>query len=651
VCSSHDYGGSANGYAPTSIAANAIALGKPLLIDEYGVWAKPGYGTWADSDKTDNSSTGRPAVSIEAQARLVSSYLESAFAIDCVAAALIWSAMDTSSAWYTGEGRFEPVDQSRTREVIRTVDTVGIPFTDTTVAGLNGWMDAAFCVMFPDGTQIGGPNSSTTTPYVIQDRSAGASRQSTQANAPVGRHNLMPGTKASLYFGGNHWYPNFSWNIGGQSHSVYAVLCPTALPTSGYSYLIAPTGDYGGLFLALDSTGHVVVGKYSSSASLQVFATSVTALGVNQTHLVSVRFTTGASGPFAIYIDGQFDSSGTVGNATTLTSNTAVQVGANPTGTISGFTGYLLELMHYGAYNSDNDRAAVTSYLLRKYGLFPATATTIVAAAASTAAASNTTAIATNTTAIAGKAATANVVTFTASGSYTPTAGAKTVQITCVGPGAGGGAGARGPSGSALVGGGGGGGGGVSVITMPVSALSAPVTVTIGTGGAGAAATSTDATGGATGSNGSAATTFGNYLSAGRGFGGVGGGVGGTGGTGGGAGAGHFSGAAGGAASGTGAAPSAPGSSSGGASGGAGGGVSTGAASSAGGTGGTSNSLALSGGSGGGTSSGGNNGTATTNGISARAVAVAAGPRPALAAARAALAATTALVVPVAGRR
>lgn len=76
---------------------------------------------------------------------------------------------------------------------------------------------------------------------------------------------------------------------------------------------------------------------------------------------------------------------------------------------------------------------------------------------------------------------------FTAGGSWTPPAWARTVEAVVVAGGGGGGAGAFGASG-ARYGGGGGGAGGVSRAIWPADQLTAGLTVVVGAGGAGGAA-------------------------------------------------------------------------------------------------------------------------------------------------------------------
>ncbi|MFY7341880.1 hypothetical protein, partial [Enterobacter cloacae complex sp. IR5422] len=100
---------------------------------------------------------------------------------------------------------------------------------------------------------------------------------------------------------------------------------------------------------------------------------------------------------------------------------------------------------------------------------------------------------------------------FTSSGSYTPSAGAKAIIAQVVG-GGGGGGGTPATSSTQNSVGGGGGGGAIAVSYIPVSSLTLPVSIAVGTAGSGVV--------GAAGVKGGD-TSFGSYLTAGGGSGGL----------------------------------------------------------------------------------------------------------------------------------
>ncbi|MBM0275326.1 hypothetical protein [Micromonospora tarensis] len=119
-----------------------------------------------------------------------------------------------------------------------------------------------------------------------------------------------------------------------------------------------------------------------------------------------------------------------------------------------------------------------------------------------------------------------DVQVFTANGTFTLPAGAKTVRVIGWGGGPGGGSGRRGAPGTACGGGGGGAGAGFVDVVLPASIFSATHAITVGAAGLGGAAVLTDDTNGNPGGNGFG-TIIAGIMTIFGGLGGAGGAVGG----------------------------------------------------------------------------------------------------------------------------
>lgn len=141
-------------------------------------------------------------------------------------------------------------------------------------------------------------------------------------------------------------------------------------------------------------------------------------------------------------------------------------------------------------------------------GVFQSPASTIVDADVSATAEIAQSKIANLTTDLSAKALSADVQTFTSSGTWTKPVGAKSVNIQLFGGGMGGGSGSRGAAGTSRIAGGGGGGGGYYNATINASLLGSTESITIGAGGNGGASRTSDQTGQAGQTGGSTVFSF-----------------------------------------------------------------------------------------------------------------------------------------------
>lgn len=359
-CAVHDYEQVGYPWSLQSVLPTARTLGKPVIIDEFGVWAKEQYGSQADSDKDTN---GLAAVSFNGQAKLTEGLIRDAFAIDDVFGCLIWSEMDTDTGgWYDGLGRYEPVNQAPVRDVIKNVPLQSNDFTASTVAGLDCWLESGFAYRLLPGTGIGG----TSPVNNFYDRGINATvSQSTQANAPIAMQG-GPGGGASMYFKGTQRIA-LNFRVGGaagahQQHTFFCAFAPVGFHYGSYHYLISSGSGGAGVALRINGTTRKVemVQDATPPSGATVVASSTSTVNLDQVNIIECGWDA-VGGSYYLRLNNVQESSGT--HTATLDDDGAT-LGCATGGTF-GYFGHVLEFLHYGAALADYDAARVRGYLSR----------------------------------------------------------------------------------------------------------------------------------------------------------------------------------------------------------------------------------------------------------------------------------------------
>jgi len=381
----HDYAQYGFSQLDDGVGPMSVVTTKPGFCDEYGFWAKGHYGTYSDPDL--DPAFGLPAMTYEAQARMVEQYLESVFANPGIFAAMYWSLQDIDAnnspypeaAPYIGGGQYEPVNQSRTHDVIKFL---GIPepwFTLNTITGLQSWVTSAQCLRYPDGATISSSQSSALQQYIFDKYQRAQLPCPATGNAPVARHRTVTirGRDWPSYeFSGTAYFePGYNWEDAG-SGAFWFVIYPTALPSSGnYAYLLSPSTNTTASAVRFTSSGTVELTKYDNVTSDTVVATTSAAVSANVPALVMVTYTSGASYRVDVntanYPTGSSPTSGSAtlyGTTATTFTESAKWFGAAATGS-SGFVGQLLEALFSPILATEAQIATVNAYLTRKYGL------------------------------------------------------------------------------------------------------------------------------------------------------------------------------------------------------------------------------------------------------------------------------------------
>jgi hypothetical protein len=357
LCGMHKYTSQGSVDAIDLIVQKARALGKPLIIDEYGHWAKAFYGSIGDSD-VDNYSM--PAMSWEAQAQLTESLLRTAFSLPETMGALCYSFMDSDSgSWYTGTGRYEPINEARTRDVINTVPLHNeYKFSTDGVANINVWLDAVVALRAKPGTPIDGAASGN---YEWWDRAnLQGVTQSTTANAPTMQQGQAK--TPSMFFNGSQYIDYNFLTVGAAASTFWLVLTPTARPAIGaFAHIVAPQSSGPTMGVRLDSRGRVQLTKYGAGT---VIAQGATPLTMGVPNLVMVRWDS-VGGTYEVQVNAVSDVSGS--NAQSL-SAAAGRLGAADTGT-SGFVGHIHDFIYQNSLATVAEVSKVTAYLSRRHGI------------------------------------------------------------------------------------------------------------------------------------------------------------------------------------------------------------------------------------------------------------------------------------------
>lgn len=357
VCSTHIYN-SQGTFDPINPAmVNCRVLGKPILIDEVGWWAKGKYGSIGDSDLDTN---GMPAMTWEAQASMAESFLRSAFSIIDVACALIYSYMDSSNGtWYTGIGRYDPLNGSRTRDVINTIPLQNeYQFNTDTVTSLQVWLDSISALRALPGTPIDGSASGN---YVWFDRANNQSvSQATTANAPTMQQALSSDGSPSMAFDGTQYVDYNLLHVGDPAGTYYTVYTPTAFPSVGnYHYIWGPQSSGANMAARVDSRGRVQLVRYGSGL---VIGQGITSLKIGKPNLIMVRWDS-VGGTYEVAINGQTDVTGS--NAQSLTA-TFGRIGADANGA-NGVIGQIHDFLYKPVNDGAPDISRVNAYLTRKH--------------------------------------------------------------------------------------------------------------------------------------------------------------------------------------------------------------------------------------------------------------------------------------------
>ena len=241
-------------------------------------------------------------------------------------------------------------------QYINTTHLSVAAFSPTDIAGLNMWLDSSQ-ESFSDNDAVG-----TATDFSGNNNDA---TQGTAGAKPTFKTNIINGQPVFRFDGGDFMsaaigYANAAFTIfvvGSWTSAIFpSIIAEYNSTTSGY--LACGLRDLGGGSAAISTHK---TGVNTSTSNLTV-TTTVPALIAYKSAGIS-----GGTADVLCYKNGTA-ASGTV-QQTTLSTNTAINIGASKGGTADILTGDIAQILIYDSQLSDTNRGLVETYLMDLYGL------------------------------------------------------------------------------------------------------------------------------------------------------------------------------------------------------------------------------------------------------------------------------------------
>ena len=227
-----------------------------------------------------------------------------------------------------------------------------VPFTPTSIEGLQAWYDASDASTLFDATSGGSLVAADGAVARWQDKSSNAihATQSTSGSRPVRKANAQNGLGVIRLDGSDDYLEIAPTNLA-TNFTMFWAFKPN---TASYTLLATTTGG-GARFMVI---GTSLYNDYYGSGAVTINTTATTGTGILRTYRRS-------SGTLQSWLNGV--SQGTVGFGSTLSGHT--QIGRIHDQSTYNLSGDMYEVLIYNAALTDADKAAVESYLQTKWGI------------------------------------------------------------------------------------------------------------------------------------------------------------------------------------------------------------------------------------------------------------------------------------------